>query len=44
MTLYRYRIDYARAQADAQRSLARMRATAGLDEIAPVHAPQNEKD
>ncbi len=35
MTLYRYRIDLARAESDAQRSLARIGATTGLDKPAP---------
>jgi len=44
MTLYGYRIDYARVQADAQRSVARLRATTGLDEITPATPILNEKE
>ena len=33
MTLYKYRVDLARAQSDVQRSSARLQATTGLDDI-----------
>ncbi|SDZ89760.1 Outer membrane protein TolC [Desulfuromusa kysingii] len=44
MTLYRYRIDQTRAQSDAHRSLARLRATAGLDQSTSAKFQQLKKD
>lgn len=44
MTLYRFRIDYARAQSNVQRSIARLLATAGLDDISHSTPTQLEKD
>lgn len=44
LTLYRYRIDHARARSDVQRSIARLLATAGLDDINLTPPTQIEKE
>lgn len=44
MAVYNFKIDYARAQSDYQRSLARIRATSGQDDVAVEMTPSNLKD
>jgi outer membrane protein TolC len=44
MTIYRYRIDLARAQSEVLRSAARLRATTGIDVSNPKAATPIEKD
>jgi outer membrane protein TolC len=44
MTLYNYRVDLARVQADVQRSAARLQATTGLDNVNPSQPTPIEKE
>ncbi|WP_020677955.1 TolC family protein [Geopsychrobacter electrodiphilus] len=43
MTVYRFRIDLARAESDVQRSAARLLATTGLDDIAQSISPSLDR-
>ena len=44
LTLYRYRIDHVRAKADVLRSIARLQATTGLDDIPPANSTPSTKE